>query len=52
MDSAQTFVLDLGWIFFAVWGIVLAALSIAAFGPDLVPSTERQDTEVRRLKSQ
>jgi len=40
MDSAQNFVLDLGWIFFVAWGMVLAALSVIAFGPDLVPSAD------------
>jgi len=41
MDSAQNFVLDLGWIFFVAWGMVLAALSVIAFGSDLVPSADR-----------
>jgi hypothetical protein len=47
MDSVQTFVLDLGWIFFAAWGMVLAALSVIAFGPDLVPSTDRKTGQRR-----
>jgi hypothetical protein len=51
MDSAQTFVLDLGWIFFAVWGMVLAALGVVAFGPDLVHEP-RGRAEEQRLKAQ
>ena len=51
MDSAQTFVLDLGWIFFAAWGMVLTALSIIAFGRDAVDES-RDRAEEQRLKAQ
>jgi len=36
MDLAQILIFDLGWIFFAAWGVVLAAVSAIAFGSDLV----------------
>jgi hypothetical protein len=35
MDMAQAFVFDAGWIFFAAWGMILAAVSVIAFGRDL-----------------
>ncbi|MFZ0293627.1 MAG: hypothetical protein WAL52_08485 [Candidatus Sulfotelmatobacter sp.] len=41
MDRVQVFVLDLGWIFFIAWGMVLAAVGAIAFGRDLFPSTSR-----------
>lgn len=37
MDLAQVFIFVAGWIFFAAWGVVLAAVSIIAFGRDLTP---------------
>jgi len=36
MDSAQMFVFDLGWLFFAAWGTILVALGVLAFGRDLL----------------
>jgi hypothetical protein len=47
MDLAQTFVFDLGWIFFVAWAIVLAALGVIAFGRELVSSTESDTAEKR-----
>jgi hypothetical protein len=43
MDSAQMFVFDLGWLFFAVWGTILAALGVVAFGNDIAAFTHRKD---------
>lgn len=42
MDLAQLFIFAVGWIFFATWGVVLAALGIVAFGRDILPSTDRK----------
>jgi hypothetical protein len=42
MDMAQAFVFDVGWAFFAAWGMVLAAISVIAFGRDLFPSRNNQ----------
>jgi hypothetical protein len=36
MEMTQVFVFDAGWIFFAAWGLVLAAVSLIAFGRDLL----------------
>jgi hypothetical protein len=37
MDMVEAFIFDIGWIFFAAWGMALAALSVIAFGRDLLP---------------
>jgi hypothetical protein len=42
MDLAQVFIFDLGWVFFTAWGMVLAALSVVAFGRDILPSPGRK----------
>jgi hypothetical protein len=46
MDMIQVFIFDVGWIFFAAWGMALAALSIIAFGRDILPGA--QQTTVRK----
>jgi hypothetical protein len=48
MDLAQVFIFDLGWVFFAAWGMVLAALSIIAFGRDILPAADRAAVEKDR----
>jgi len=35
---SDSFLSDAGWLFLAAWSIVVAAVSIAAFGRDLLPS--------------
>jgi hypothetical protein len=35
MEVAQNFIFDAGWIFFAAWATVLAAVSVVAFGRDI-----------------
>ena len=35
MDLAQAFIVDVGWVFFISWAMVLAAVSIVAFGRDI-----------------
>ncbi|MFZ0817793.1 MAG: hypothetical protein WAM78_19870 [Candidatus Sulfotelmatobacter sp.] len=45
MDMAQVFVFDVGWAFFAAWGMVLAAVSIIAFGRDLLPFAQQSTRE-------
>jgi hypothetical protein len=48
MDLAQVFIFDLGWVFFAAWGMVLAAVSGIAFGRDIRTFTERATGEKER----
>ena len=37
MTLADSFLFNAGWLFFAAWTAVVAALSIVAFGRDLLP---------------
>jgi hypothetical protein len=39
MELLQSFVFDLGWVFFAAWGTTLTALAVVAFKPDIVAIT-------------
>jgi len=43
MDLPQEFISAAEWIFFAAWLMVLAALSVVAFGRDILPSGEREE---------
>jgi hypothetical protein len=45
MDLAQVFIFDLGWLFFAAWGTVLAAVSVVAFGRDIFASASQENGE-------
>jgi hypothetical protein len=48
MDLDQVFIFDLGWVFFAAWGMVLAAVGAIAFGRDLlllVPRLSRKSDQ-------
>lgn len=36
MDLVQLFVVDLGWFFFAAWTSALVALTLVAFGSDIL----------------
>ena len=48
IDQAQVFIFDIGWAFFAAWGMVLAAVSVIAFGRDLLPLTQQATREQER----
>jgi hypothetical protein len=48
MDLAQAFILYAGWIFSVAWGALLAAVSVIAFGRDILPSAERASIEKER----
>ena len=41
MDMVPVFIFEAGWIFFAAWGMALAAVSVIAFGRDIVPGAQR-----------
>ena len=45
MDLAQVFIFDLGWVFFVAWGMVLAAISVVAFGREILPSHPQANDE-------
>lgn len=41
----ESYVFDLGWLFFAVWTMIVAVVSFKAFGSDLFPpQTGPEDT--------
>lgn len=48
MDLAQVFIFDVGWVFFAAWGMVLAAVSMIAFGQDILAFTKRATVKKER----
>ena len=37
--TPDSFLFDAGWLFFAAWIVVIAGVSVAAFGRDFFPST-------------
>ena len=41
MTGNEAYLFDAGWLFFAGWSLVLAALGLVAFGKDLIPSPAR-----------
>lgn len=48
METLQVSVFDVGWIFFAAWAMALAALSVIAFGRDILPPAQRATVEEKR----
>jgi hypothetical protein len=48
MDLAQAFIVYAGWIFSVAWGGLLAAVSVVAFGRDIVPTPQRATAEKDR----
>lgn len=44
MAFSESFLSNAGWIFFAAWSAIIAAISIAAFGRDLFPWTAHLDS--------
>jgi hypothetical protein len=48
VDLEQVFIFDVCWLFFAAWGLVLAAVSVIAFGRDLLPVLPRLTRESGR----
>jgi len=49
MDVALTYIFDAGLVFFAAWGLILAAVSVIAFGGDFLPSAQRATGEEENL---
>jgi hypothetical protein len=44
MTFSESFLSNAGWIFFAAWSAIVTAISIVAFGRDLLPWTARLDS--------
>lgn len=36
----DSYLFDAGWLFFAAWSVIVAAVSVAAFGRDIFPRTQ------------
>jgi hypothetical protein len=51
MDMLEVFIFDVGWLFFAAWGMALAAVSVIAFGRDILPSGQRATVGKKHLRS-
>jgi hypothetical protein len=49
MAGSGAYLFYAGWLFFAGWSTVLVALSVIAFGKDLVPSPERREVRKNRV---
>jgi hypothetical protein len=43
MTLSDAFLSNAGWLFFAAWSAMVAAVSIAAFGRDLLPRRAHLD---------
>jgi hypothetical protein len=48
MDLAQAYIFYAEWIFFIVWGALLAAVSVIAFGRDILPIAQSATVEKKR----
>jgi hypothetical protein len=48
MDVVQIFILTAEWVFFAAWGMIVATVSVIAFGRELLPSPQRATVENER----
>jgi hypothetical protein len=49
MDMVEVFIFDIGWIFFAAWGMALAALSVIVFGRDILPAAQPATVRTKRF---
>jgi hypothetical protein len=38
MVMSDSYLFDIGWLFFAAWTAIVAFVSLAAFGNDILPS--------------
>ncbi|HLV88111.1 MAG TPA: hypothetical protein VKV39_14090 [Candidatus Sulfotelmatobacter sp.] len=44
MSFSDSYMLDLGWLFFTAWGILVGVVSVAAFRNDLFPADRKTDS--------
>ncbi len=49
MDMAEVLVVDAGWVFFAVWTMVLAAVGLIAFGQDILGVRQHESDQTSAL---
>jgi hypothetical protein len=48
MELLQSFVFDLGWIFFVAWGAILTTSAVVAFKPDIMAIAANLNTPTDR----
>jgi hypothetical protein len=48
MDLIQSFVVDLGWFFFSAWAAALVAVSVVAFGNDILAFANQSAGDKKR----
>jgi len=41
---SDSYMLDASWVLFAVWSVIVATVSVAAFGRDLLPCRAQLDS--------
>ncbi len=42
---SDSFLIEAGWWFFAVWSVIVAVVSVAAFGRELLPSRNAVESD-------
>jgi len=54
MLTSDSYLFDAGWLFFMGWSVIVAVVSITAFGRDLIPfrSTLKQSRETPKAPNQ
>jgi hypothetical protein len=49
MEMTETIILDAGWLFFAAWAMVLAAVSVIAFGREILGIHRETDVHGQQI---
>ena len=44
MLMSDSYLFDIGWLFFAAWTAIVAVVSLAAFGNDILPSQHQAES--------
>jgi hypothetical protein len=47
MTLSESFLSNAAWLFFTAWSLIVAVVTIKAFGRDLLPSKKRPDSAQR-----
>ncbi len=47
MTLSESFLSNAAWLFFTAWSLIVGVVTIKAFGRDLLPSKENQDSAQR-----
>jgi hypothetical protein len=48
----DSYLFDAGWLFFAAWSVIVAVVSVAAFGRDFFPRTAQKDQSPNRTPAE